>query len=112
MIVFKDGEMVKIEDEFPVSPPTIPTVGDYRRAIQALIDKTARARSYDSGASCASYAASTNPAWAVEAQSFIAWRDAVWAHAYAEMAKAEAGARERPPVATLLAEMPSIVWPV
>ena len=92
------------------SPPA-PTQDDYRRAIQARIDETARVRRYDSGASCASYAASTVPAWAAEAQAFIAWRDAVWAYAYAELARVEAGERPQPTVDEFLAELPTITWP-
>ncbi|MCP4560058.1 MAG: hypothetical protein GY873_07930 [Bosea sp.] len=63
------------------------TVDDYRRAIQALIDSQAPGRSYDSGLTCASYVGSTNPVWTAEAQAFVAWRDAVWVYAYAELAK-------------------------
>lgn len=101
-----NGEVVLHEP-----PPRVATQSDYRRSIQAHIDAAAQARQYDSGASCASYAASTVPAWAAEAQAFIAWRDAVWAHAYAEMAKVEAGQRAQPSVEEFLAELPVMTWP-
>lgn len=86
-------------------------LGDYRSAIQAHVDATARARDYDGGVSCASWVASTNPAWAEEAQAFVAWRDAVWAHVFGELAKVEAGQREQPTVAALLDELPAMTWP-
>jgi len=86
-------------------------LGDYRSAIQAHVDATARSRDYDSGVSCTSWVASTNPVWAAEAQAFVAWRDAVWAYAYTELAKVEAGQREQPNVAALLAELPAMSWP-
>lgn len=87
------------------------TSDDYERAIQRRVDHTAAQRRYSDGASCASYTVSTNPVWAAEAQGFIAWRDAVWAHAYAEMAKVEAGQRAQPSVEEFLAELPAIIWP-
>lgn len=93
----------------PVAPSL--TIKDYEAAIQAAIDETARAKQFRDGVTMASYAASTNPQWAAEAKAFIAWRDAVWAHAYAELAKVMAGAREKPSIEDLAAELPVISWP-
>lgn len=87
------------------------TVDGFRLAIQKHVDETAQARRYDSGNSLASYVASTNDAWAAEAQAFVAWRDAVWVHAYAELDKVMAGERTVPEVADLMAELPAIDWP-
>ncbi len=84
------------------------TQEDYRRAVQTYVDATAVARLYDSGTSCASYAASTNPVWAAEAAAFIAWRDDVWATVYALWASPP------DPVPTpeaLIASLPEIIWP-
>jgi len=92
-------------------PVPVLTIDDYRLAIQAHIDATAGQRSYDSGLTCASYVGSTNPAWAAEASAFVAWRDAVWTYAYAELAKVEGGQRPQPTVETILAELPALVWP-
>ncbi|AZN72731.1 hypothetical protein D5400_16910 [Georhizobium profundi] len=83
----------------------------FRLAIQSHVDQTAQSRRYDSGNSLASYVASTNEAWAAEAQAFVAWRDEIWAHAYAELDKVTAGARPVPEVAELMAELPAMVWP-
>lgn len=93
-----------------VAPP--PDIDDYRLAIQAVVDQMAQTRLYDSGNSLASYANSTNPRWAAEAQAFIAWRDSVWAFAYDELARVEAGERPQPTVEQLLSQIAPIRWPV
>jgi len=91
--------------------PALPTIEDYQAAIQSLVDSAAVSRRYDDGNSLAGYVASTIPAWAAEAQVFVAWRDAVWAHAYTELDKVMNGQRPQPGVADFLAELPPIVWP-
>ena len=108
----ESGEYVDISLE-DLSPPGAPpiTLDDYRRAIQAYVDQTANQRGYDSGVTCASYVGSTNEAWSEEALAFVAWRDAVWAHAYTELAKVEGGLREQPSVAEIIDEMPAMSWP-
>lgn len=102
------GEDLPLE-VVPQRPP--PELADYRRAIQTHVDLTAQQRGYDTAASCASYVASTNTVWAGEAAAFVAWRDAVWAHAYGELAKVEAGQRSQPGVEAFLAELPAFAWP-
>lgn len=93
-------------------PPTLDEVVEFfRHAIQAHVDAQVRTRQYESGVSLASYAASTNPRWAAEAAVFIAWRDAVWAHAYTELDKVMDGEREQPTVEDFIAELPDIEWP-
>ncbi|MGO4666578.1 hypothetical protein [Bosea sp. 2RAB26] len=86
------------------------TSDDYRYAIQAHVDATAQQRSYDSGITCASYVNSTVPAWASQAAIFVAWRDAVWAYAYSELAKVEGGQRPQPTVEAIVSELPLITW--
>ena len=83
----------------------------FQSAIQAYVDGTAKAKSYEDGNSCASYASSTNEQWAAEAAAFIAWRDSVWTYCYAELAKVEAGTREQPSIEAFLGELPTISWP-
>lgn len=90
---------------------TAALIGAFRQAIQGHIDTTAQTRSYDSGVTCASYVGSSVPAWAAEAQAFTAWRDAVWAHAYSELAKVQSGERAQPSVAEIIGELPAISWP-
>lgn len=92
----------------PDPEPAPLTQEDYRRAVQAHIDAAAQARLYDSGVSLASYVASTNEAWAAEAQAFIAWRDAVWSQVYALWA---APPDPAPTIEALIASLPAIVWP-
>ncbi|KRE13459.1 hypothetical protein ASE63_18475 [Bosea sp. Root381] len=112
-LIWQNDEIVEVSDEElgPIPGPPPLTVDDYRRAIQAHIDTTARQRNYDSGVTCASYLGSTNTAWAAEATAFVAWRDAVWAHAYTELAAVEAGEREQPTVAEIVDELPAMGWP-
>ena len=101
-----------IEPEPEPEPPTTEEIIEgFRRAIQSHVDATARSRNYDSGTSLASYVASTNTEWAAEAQAFVAWRDAVWGYAYAELDKVTGGQREAPTVEDFIAELPEMVWP-
>lgn len=94
----------------PYVPPA-PSLTDYENAIQGMIDATAKERLFRDGVTLASYTASTNPQWAAEAVAFVAWRDGVWAYAYTELAKVQAGLREQPTVEDFLAEIDQIVWP-
>jgi len=41
----------------------------------------------------------------------VAWRDAVWAYAYAELGKVMNSERAAPTVEAFLDELPAIVWP-
>jgi len=85
-------------------------INTYRTAIQRMIDATANERQYDSGATLASYVNSTIEHWAAEAQAFVAWRDAVWLYALAELDKVQKGEREQPSVDDFLAELPAFEW--
>lgn len=87
-----------------------PTIDDYRVAIAAHIEATARSRQYDSAVSLAGYVGSTNPAWAAEASAFVAWRDAVWVYAYAELDAVQNGHRDAPSVGELVTALPVIAW--
>lgn len=78
---------------------------------RALLDHAARAKSYVSNIFLASYVNSTNPAWAAEASAFVAWRDAVWTHAYGELDKVMNGQRSQPTIAEFITELPEIIWP-
>jgi hypothetical protein len=79
--------------------------------IQSHIDATARSRGYRDGFALAGYVSSTIQGWAEEATAFIAWRDAVWSHAYVELAKVQGGWRPQPTISELIAELPTIQWP-
>lgn len=87
------------------------TKKSFENAIQAHVDAAPAARLFRDGVTLASYVASTNQQWAAEAQAFVAWRDAVWAYAYAELDKVLTGQRPQPTVAEFIAELPTIAWP-
>lgn len=91
------------------NPP--PSVEDYKAAIVAHLDAKAQERRYDNAVSIATYTDSTNPTWIAEALAFVAWRDAVWVYAYAELDKVMSGERLQPTIAELVAELPEMVWP-
>lgn len=93
------------------SQARLPSLSDYSNAIQAVIDQTAQAHEYADGVTLASYVASTVPQWAAQALAFVAWRDAVWAYAYAQLAAVQGGLRSQPSVAVLVSELPVIAWP-
>ncbi len=78
--------------------------------VEILINKTARSKSYGDALACASYANSTVPQWATEAQAFIAWRDAVWVYCLTEFEKAKQGARDIVSAEEFLTELPLISW--
>lgn len=117
------GKVVNIENGFAIidapepepepepTEPSPPTIEDYRHNIQLTLDSVAQSRNYDSGTTISTYVNSTIPQWAAEAQAFVAWRDAVWAYAYAELDKVESGERAMPSVNDFLAELPGIAWP-
>lgn len=88
-----------------------PDPGAYAAAITAHIEATARSRQYDGALSLASYVTSSVPGWAAEANAFVAWRDAVWTYALAEMAAVQEGERAPPTVEALLSELPVMTWP-
>ena len=78
------------------------------RAIDSHVEAQAHALQYNGAAHLASYAASTVPEWAAEAQAFVAWRDSVWQAAIDMLADAEASG-EAPSVEDVLAALPE--WP-
>lgn len=92
-------------------PSPLVTADDYGEAIEAHADAVARSRQYRDADRLASYVNSKNTAWAAEATAFVAWRDAVWGYACAQMAAVQAGQRSQPSVAELVDELPVISWP-
>lgn len=92
-----------------VAPP--PDLRTYTAAIDARVEAVARERGYNGAAHLASYAVSTVPVWAAEARAFVAWRDAVWVGALAELGQVTGGAKAPPAVAELVAALPAIQWP-
>ncbi len=107
------GEAARLGDDLqfePGPPPPTPEQmqAAYTAAIEAHVEATARARGYTSAVSCATYAASTIPAWQAEGAAFVAWRDDVWTAALAMLAAVQAGgAIPESPIAGL----PEMEWP-
>ena len=95
---------------FSESDPEPPTREAYQRAIEAHVDAAARSRDYSGAISCASYVASTVPPWRAEAEAFVAWRDAVYLAAFAELDAVESGG-DAPSIEDFLAALPAIDWP-
>ena len=90
--------------------PATPGIDDYKAAFDAHLDFVAQSKSYDNRITIATYAGSTKPVWAAEAQAFIEWRDAALASMFAQLAAVQAGG-EAPTVSEFIATLPEIVWP-
>lgn len=104
-------KIVPVDDVTDPDKPGLDPVDVYRIEIQAMIDAKAKERQYDSGATLASYVNSTIEAWATESQAFVAWRDAVWLYALAELDKVQNGESYQPSVSDFLADLPAFEWP-
>lgn len=107
LISAKTGQVVRTVWEDDPEPPPL-TIEDYKNAVQAHLDATARSRLYTDGNSLATYTASTNEQWAAEAQAYVAWRDAVWALVYAMW---DAPPDPLPTPEGLIDLLPEITWP-
>lgn len=105
----RDG--VELAPPAPPVPPVPPDVPDYVTAIQAMLDTKVQERRYYNILSACSYAPSTNPTFRAEANTCLAWRDAVWAQAYAVLDQVNAGTLAQPTVDELLAMLPTMTWP-
>lgn len=81
---------------WPIPKTLLDLKSEYETAVQNWLDQGAQSHGYDSGVSCASYAASTNPTYASDAKSFIAWRDAVWTQCYSDWQAIQAGTMNLP----------------
>jgi len=105
-------KVVPVDENGPITNhPGLDPVDVYRLEIQAMIDRKAQEKQYDSGATIASYVNSTVPKWVGDAQAFVAWRDSVWLYTFAELDKVQSGEREQPNVEDFLAELPVLEWP-
>lgn len=106
----RTGAIIETGDGDPPVPAPL-TQADYKRAIQAHVDATARSMDYSDGVSVASYRYSTRVDWAAQAVTFVGWRDAVWTQVYALLAAVQAGQTQPPTIADLIADLPVITWP-
>jgi hypothetical protein len=78
--------------------------------LAAYVDSVARQQQYNDAVSCASYVNSSNATWKAQAETFIAWRDSVYAYVIAQEALMQNGARTIPTFAEFQTELPVIVW--
>lgn len=93
-----------------VAVPVVLTVKDYENAVQKYLDETAQAKEYDNTYTCLSYLSSTNTTWKAEAETFNAFRDAVWLKCH-ELLAAWQTSGVQPSIADVIAALPVIVWP-
>lgn len=80
-------------------------------AVQKHLDDTAKTHGYDGILSACTYATDTHPPFQAEGQTCVNWRGAVWAACYQIMAAVQAGTHAVPTAESLIAELPSMVWP-
>lgn len=82
----------------------------YSEALQLHIDAAVKAKDYNDGFACASYANSTNETWKQEAQDFIAWRDSCWQYAIDVQNDVESGTIEPPTLEDFINAAPNLNW--
>lgn len=97
--------------EFKRAPGPPPAVAQYVVAVQAMLDTKVQERRYYNILSACTYSTSTNATFKAEAAACMAWRDAVWAKAYAVLDDVNAGALAQPTIPELLAMLPALEWP-
>jgi chitinase len=88
-----------------------PTIDHYRLAFDTHLDVVAAQRQYYDRLTVVSYAGSTNPQWATEAEAFIAWRDAALSHMFQQLAAVEASEIAPPSIEEFIGGITPIVWP-
>lgn len=109
-LIVADGDgRPLLQDPPPPTPEQI--VAQYTAAVQQRLDDFAKTRGYDGILSAATYATSTVLKFAAEGQYAVQIRDATWAKCYEILAAVQAGERQIPTEAELLAELPTLAWP-
>ncbi len=105
-----EAELLAQADEYQSAYDLIIFMQIGEELVQQTIDTTAQSRQYKNGVYCASYAQSTNPVWAAEAEAFIAWRDSMYAYTLKVFSDIQAG-EPIPTEDEFVAGFPEIVWP-
>lgn len=94
-----------------LSPPENPVAANVA-AVSAAMEAAAHAKGYDSLLSAISYAQQEAGApFQAEGAAFLAWRSAVWQHAFAVLAEVQAGTAPMPTPAEAVAAMPVLRLP-
>lgn len=96
--------------EIDVCRNAMPTLQQYTDAVQAMLDATARAHSYDDLISACSYAGAPNQ-FQADGIKFLAWRGNVWTKCHDVMNQVQAGTLDQPTVPALLAMLPDLDLP-
>lgn len=108
-ITVTNGRVI-LSAAFPESTNTL--LARLTAAVQAHLDAAAKAAGYDSIYTAVSYADEPAvPKFQAEGQAFRAWRSIVWDAANSVRAAVEAGTRQIPTAAELIAELPVLVLP-
>ncbi|WP_046665433.1 hypothetical protein [Neorhizobium galegae] len=94
-----------------ILPGSVPALDHYQSAFDAHLDAVAQQRRYSSRLTIVSYAGSTKPQWAAEAETFIAWRDAALDYMFDQLAAVEAGEIAPPTIEEFIGGITPIVWP-
>lgn len=98
----------------PMPEPVEPTLDDLvtqtKSMISSWLDSVVQDKGYDSIVSCASYATSTDETFRGEAQSAIAWRDAVYRRGYEILADIPEGVTTPEQVMALLPQPDEFGW--
>jgi len=84
---------------------------EYLAQFPSLMNDVARQKNYDDAISCVSYVSSSDLEWRIEAETFSAWRDAVWNYLYAQQVLILNKSRPIPGIKQLNEELPVISWP-
>lgn len=93
----------------PDAPP-VPSVEDYKQAVQSLLDSTAINYGYDDVKSAVTYAEEpTVLKFQIEGKSFRSWRSQCWEYCYEQLEKVQNKERTVPSVEELVAELPKFV---
>ncbi|MBP6897369.1 MAG: hypothetical protein KBC94_23375 [Pseudacidovorax sp.] len=96
----------------PAEPSPEERVKALQTAVQGQLDAVARALGYDGIFTAVTYADEPAvPRFQAEGQALRAWRSQVWAACYSVLAAVQAGEREEPTMAELVAELPAFVAP-
>lgn len=104
------GTWVDVTGNWPPAPTQPEQLAVLEGAVQQYLDQKARAKGYDSAASCISYLSSSNTTWAADAKAMNVWRDAVWGFCFTNEAAVKAGTTPMPTAAELMAAIPSAPW--
>lgn len=89
---------------------TLPSLQDYKSAVQLFMDNKANSFGYDDIKSAVTYAEEPSvPKFQREGKSFRAWRSLCWAYCYEQYSKVQNKERTVPSVLELVLELPSFV---